>query len=161
MLLRKATCNSCRDLTGKIEAKVLRGAMRAYRIKAGLPSRSKTPPATLPIFAVNGEADARLEIPINDYPTLLPLPHFSGPAILQGGRVNFEPKEPWLGLDSEALERLFEKYPIESFATMSLDATSFGKMLCKIAHCLAIHQFGLTFRPTYMTPYRAQRPTII
>lgn len=147
IVLKKSTCEQCRVETSRFETKVLRGAFYAFRVLTGLPSRSKEAVESLPIFAVDGDEGRRLDIPTIDYPICLPLPRFDRCAILDDGRFGGEPIPPWNASELAQSEVILERYKIASFASMSLDVLSFSRLLAKVAHCLAVRQYGANFTP--------------
>lgn len=145
--ITNATCESCRNLTSREETAVLRGAFWAFRIVTGLPTRSKRALDKLPIFCIDGDESQRLSIFLDDYPVMLPFPKFGGAALLNDGVVDLEAKLPWFAADMDKVNEIFKKYKISSFSSMELNVNSFGKMLFKIAHCLAFERFGRGFSP--------------
>ena len=146
--LPKSSCKICNYRTSAFEAKVLRGAFYAFREKTNITSRSKNRPNTLPLFAINGDEKSRLDIPIDDYPVMLTLPIYFKAKILCDGEYNSEPCKPWLFAEAHDLSKLTFKYGIDTFATMSIDSLSFGRMLCKIGHSWACkYQVNCNFVP--------------
>ena len=144
----KSSCKICNYKTSAFEAKVLRGAFYAFREKTNLTSRSKNRPITLPLFAINGDEKSRLDIPIEDYPAMLMLPKYFKAKILCDDGYDSEPCKPWLFTETHDLSKLTFKYGITSFATMSIDSLSFGRMLCKIGHSWACkYQLNRRFMP--------------
>jgi HNH endonuclease len=145
-IIKNATCERCRDLTSRVETNVLKGMMYAYRFKSGIQSRSKKPPRTLPLFAINGDDSVKIDVLFLDYPSVLALPVFRDFFVI--GRENtYLDDLPWLAVDRDSVSGLFEKYGISSFSSPALDVRAFGQMVCKIAHCLALEYFGKNFTP--------------
>lgn len=145
-IINHATCETCRDLTSRVETHVLRGLMHAFRLKAGIQSRSKRPPKSMPLFAVDGDESQKIQVLFQDYPSILALPKFDEYFIM--GHQNFYSNDlPWLAADQNALVKVFQKYEVSSFSSMALNVRAFGQMVFKIAHCLAFEYFGENFTP--------------
>jgi len=120
--------------------------MHAFRFKAGIKSRSRRPPATFPLFSVNGVEGEKIEVPSSDYPSFLALPRFRD-YIHEDKYCHNTGDLPWVIVDQMAVERVLKKYEISSFASMQLNVRAFGRMIAKIAHCLAIEYLGRKFTP--------------
>lgn len=144
--LPKASCVQCQLILHKVETRAQQSPiMRPLRAARRMTSKKRKPPTELPFttHTLAGEPH-RLSLPVEDIPlkAFLPVfersrmarglpydlnptthvkffPVFDGPA---GYRANIK---GWLGHQSEI--------PIKSFA----------RMLCKIAHCSAVVEFGL------------------
>ena len=146
--LKKSTCETCRGITSKFETRILKGSFHAFRFAAGIQSRSGQPPKTLPIFAVNGVEEVRMEIPFELYPAMLTLPRFNGAVLLDNGRINAFPTKPWSAVDWDGAERLLHQFDLKSFASMSIDVYAFSRFIAKIAHCSTISEIGTSFSPS-------------
>ena len=146
--LKKATCEVCRNITSKFETKILKGPFHAFRLTVGVQSRSANAPISLPIFAVNGIEGERMDIPFDQYPAMLTLPRFRGAALLDNGRINAAPINPWSAVDWVTAEKLLDDFEIQSFASISIDVYAFAKIVAKIAHCWAISEIGTSFAPS-------------
>jgi len=82
MVLQKATCKTCADITSEFEGDVLRGPFRAVRAFRGLGSRSGfsgMPEAEEVTVSGDSEQDSVVEVPREDMPLLLPFPLFAPP----------------------------------------------------------------------------------
>ena len=143
VVLPEASCHKCAKVTGAFEAKVLRGGLRSIKERAGLSSRSKTRPATLPLFCVNGDENRRVDVALEDYPAVVILPHFVGPQIAPFADSPAVSDQPWLFVPQMDAAALREKYGISSWASNQMDSISFGRMLAKIAHGFAVALQGL------------------
>lgn len=148
LILRKSTCEKCRAATSKFETKFIKGPFNAFRFAAGLQSRSGKMPKTLPIFAVNGAEQERIEIASDLYPAMLTLPRFNGAVMLDNGKFNSLPTKPWCAIEWSRSERLLSQLGLTSFASISTNVYDFSRLIAKIAHCLTILEMGKTFSPT-------------
>ena len=82
--LPKATCGKCAEITGKFEQQVMRGPMWPVRVLRKLQSRTKhNAAATTEQLTIVKDGQERLvELPLEEFPILLPFPIFPLPAIL-------------------------------------------------------------------------------
>lgn len=85
--LPQASCARCAAETSKIERDVLRGELRPIRVFRALQSRRKhkDAPSTYPLVVVRNGAEETVELPLEQYPILVPFPNFA-PARLAVGR---------------------------------------------------------------------------
>lgn len=142
-ILPKSSCKDCATITGRFEARVLRGGLRGIREHLKLESRTKKRPTELPLFDVNGEEGRTEKVAVEDYPALVILPHYRGPTIGNFPNRLISAVEPWYYVPPLALRTLKEKYGIESWSTNAMDSASFARMLAKIAHGFAVATHGL------------------
>lgn len=151
-VLPKASCRECAAITGKDEARVLRGGLRAARQVLEYPSRSPKGPERLPLFCVNDDEDSQLLVDIEHYPILLQLPRYAGPLLVQLPGHLTTPESPWaqmLRLDPAVLH---DEYGIRSCAVSCIDAHAFARMLAKVAHGLAVAELGRGGFVPYLPP---------
>ena len=82
-VLPKASCKRCAKITGGFEQEVLRGPMWPVRVIRKLKSRTKHKDAakTEPLMVVKDGKEQTIELPLEEYPILLPFLIFSPPAI--------------------------------------------------------------------------------
>lgn len=142
-ILPKASCAECARLTGRDEALILRGGLWAVRDFLGFPSRSSERPNSFRLHAANGDEGQSVEVDSSDYPVLLSLPTYCGPLAVVLPDCSPEPGPPWhkfLRLDPNIL---LERYGLEEYAPSAIDAHAFARVLMKIAHGLAVAEFGL------------------
>jgi hypothetical protein len=92
--------------------------------------------------------DVKLELPIEDYPTMLFFPHLGPPGILAGRpRDLADMREFWI-YRMNLNPHSFAKYRIESMASAVMDTQRFSQMLAKIAHAYAVACYGVQgFKP--------------
>jgi hypothetical protein len=87
-VLQDASCPACRNITASFEREVLRGSMRAVRVLLKFPSRKKHQGAPLTqglTFTRDGISHA-IDLPIEKFPVVLPLPKFAAPRFFTGVR---------------------------------------------------------------------------
>lgn len=147
--LPSSSCRSCATITSRFETAILRGPFRAFKERIGLPSRSKNRPKSLPIFCVNGDEKKRMQIPLEHYPVTIQLPHILGPTIANYPENYGHHRMPWLFAEEGKLESLGDIYSVEQFALNEIPLSAFGRMLAKIAHCVAVNKYG----PTGFVPF--------
>lgn len=121
---------------------MLRGGLRGIKERAGLTSRTKVRPATLPLFCANGDENRRVDVAVEDYPALVVLPHYLGPQIARFADSPGIQQQPWLFLPQLDISALRERYGITSWASNGMDSVSFARMLAKIAHGFAVATLG-------------------
>lgn len=147
--LPEASCKACGEITSRTEALIMRGGFRAIREYLQFQSRTKKRPTHLPLFQINHDPDAKMMVPIEDYPVTWMIPRFRPPAMLLPPDLHGDHHPaPWtqmLNYDHQKLEAL----GIKHFGSNAMDVFAYVRMLAKIAHALAIHRFG----PTYFVPF--------
>lgn len=84
--LPKSSCKACATITSNFELAVLRGSMHPARIFREIQSRKdhKYAPTHYPIVKESNGVQKSIEVPIEDYPILVPFPIFAVPGYLQG-----------------------------------------------------------------------------
>jgi hypothetical protein len=147
--LPEASCQACEQITGRTEALVMRGGFRAVREYLQFQSRTKKRPTHLPLFGINGDPNAKVMVPVADYPVTWMIPRFSLPGILMPpGTVQSGHPKPWtqaINYDAEKLGAL----GIRRFNSNAMDMFAFVRMLAKIGHAHAIMRFG----PNHFVPF--------
>jgi hypothetical protein len=85
LILPESSCATCRDITSKIETKVLRGFMLPARTVAGFPTRHpRKRPTHFQLEAGRGGENLLLSLEASEFPALLPLPVFPPAGFLTG-----------------------------------------------------------------------------
>jgi hypothetical protein len=116
LVLPKASCGGCADITKTLEGYIGRQVFQDFRIEYNFPTRNpKERPTDLPVCtSVNDPENAKsIFIPTKDYPGTLMLLHPEPPGILLGRAPNapFAVK-PWIATIAprERMERLTAKH---------------------------------------------------
>jgi hypothetical protein len=80
-VLPKSSCSSCAKITSKFELDVLRGELWPVRIHRALQSRRKHKyaPNLYPLSIVRNGAEESIQLPLKDYPILVPFLDFTPP----------------------------------------------------------------------------------
>jgi hypothetical protein len=85
--LPKASCVRCAAETSKVERVILRGELRPVRVFRALQSRRKhkDAPNAYPLIAVRDGVEETVELPLDEYPILIPFPDFAPARLAVGG----------------------------------------------------------------------------
>lgn len=147
--LPRASCERCREITGGFEREVLRGPMWPVRVISKLRSRNKHRKAseTEPLLVVKDGQEQTVELPLQEYPILLPFLLFSPPAVISAseytngiqftGQITIS-----FGANPEDVLRKLGATQI-SITPRELYPVSFARMLAKIAYSYAFAQGAL------------------
>jgi hypothetical protein len=145
LTLRRASCESCREVTRRIETVVGREVFQDIRAVMGM--RIKEPPSVIPFrdWLAPG-APVTHHIRPDDYPRFLFLlvPDVAGLLVNRppGSRFNVAPFVVRFGDDAPRLERRAQQGIPTKFAR-PFDQTIFGRFLAKVALGVAVHVVGL------------------
>ncbi len=149
LILPKSSCGPCANITSKFELSVQRGSFWAARIFREIQSRRKhrRVPKCYPLtIERNGEKET-IQIPLADYPIILPFPLFSVPAYL-----NPEGYENGIKLEGMAFvsfgprpEHVLKKFGAESISLQprSDKPVDFARMIAKVAFSMAAAEGAL------------------
>ncbi len=148
--LPAASCRKHEAITGKLEQICLRHMFGVFRRSIGMKSRKpKTMPKTLPLELVtdNGIVETR-QVPIAELPTVLTLPVFGPPGILEG-RPPSQSTAPlkwyWAKPDVPAI---IKNLGAQTYNLPVIHLETFMRMIAKIAHAQIVARFGLdAFKP--------------
>lgn len=145
--LPQASCPSCSQVTGEVERVVLRGSIWPVRVFRNLRSRRpEEQPFTDELTVVRSGNVEKIEVPIPEHPTLLPMPIFPVPGTLRPGyqaqgieltgvhtlRFGPHPKEVGQQFNAEQLNIVRKDLPV-----------MFARMLAKIAYAHVIAEKGI------------------
>jgi hypothetical protein len=150
-LLPKASCKPCEKITGRFEGIVLRGGLRPIKERRGFKSRTKNRPNTLPIF-VGEEAGARVELPVEDYPATVILPHIPGPTLAPFPFSATEQGTPWGSVAPTNHDKVVARCGTV-FAVPGVNTFAFARMLAKIAHSFAAAMIGIGNFVPFLPPF--------
>ena len=144
--LPKSSCKLCAQITGKVEAIVLRGSMWPARVLLKLRSRRPGDAPTHASLGIirNGTEDI-VELALEDYPVLLPMPAFEPPSYFSNAPgtqginligtdwLNFgpNPRDVARRLGAESISYSHKEQPVE-----------FARMIGKIAFAHAVAELG-------------------
>jgi hypothetical protein len=152
-ILLESSCIACGDVTGRFEQLVLRGGLRGIKERLGFASRTKGRPKALPLFIGEG-AGTRFDVPVEDYPATVVLPHIVGPTLAPFPGAATSQKIPWGYIPPTDIGKLATTYGLTQFSPSSIDTFAFARMLAKIAHSFAVAQLGsesfVPFLPTFI-----------
>jgi hypothetical protein len=145
-VLLAASCDACARVTGKVERALLRGSMWPVRVLRQLRSRRpREAPKTESLEVERHGKLEKLQIALEEYPVLLPLPIFEMPAELGGPptphgvlvkglhTISFGPRP------GEVMQRLGAT---RVRLTRSDQPGESDRLVAKIAYCYAIAQLG-------------------
>lgn len=146
LVLPEASCKTCeRTINREIETPILRHEWGAIRDKRAFPTRDRKAQKNRTHLAVDGANGERLNIPILDHSTPVPLYHFREPRILTGmprGNDNMHFTASIL-MDKEAEVAMQRKYPNWN-KTHRFRARPhiYARMLAKIGYAYAVAEYG-------------------
>lgn len=164
LILHKASCESCRRITGAIEQRLLRKHWRAVRQRLNLPTRSVDFPATMPVDIehTNGTV-TKAQTPTSESKVLGQF-IFDAPGILRGISVDQAPtgRVFFAFFGPQPTKVLIEDVPYDLVAgdklsyPVNMDASDVARILAKIAHGYAISRKGVNackefFLPPFIT----------
>lgn len=150
LVLAKASCRSCAAITGSIERYVLREMLGNYRVKVDMQTRRpKARTDTLPLTISRDGVTTKHQIPVADHPGHVSLPIFGPVHFLSGTTggdwIALVPPYFWTASDPNAASPLAR---MKGAGAWNFDPTTFCLFLAKVAHCLAILQYGYgNFQP--------------
>ena len=148
--LPRASCERCRKITGDFERDVLRGPMWPVRVISKLQSRNKHTKAaeTESLLIVKDGQEQIVELPLEEYPILLPFLLFPAPAAISASQYtnsiqsSEEPVTISFGANPEEVLRKLGATEIK-IMPRELKPVSFARMLAKIAYCYAFAEGAL------------------
>ena len=146
-VLPEASCASCRDKTSEVERHCARDMFGVLRIKGGYPTRRPAQrPTKLPIvFRLDGQ-EAAIDVPIDQYPDILVMPHFPQPGMLRGAALSTSWEGGVIIAQTQKPTRMVGAD--EAVVSSYLNPWTFTRFLAKIAHGLAVLRYGVDgFRP--------------
>jgi len=143
MVLLKASCKKCADITHKIERDVMRSLWPDVRNALAMRSRRKEKrSATIPLIVVRNGTKETIEIPRSEYPIYLSTPLFPPPAKtwirtpVKGVFTNLD----LIHLAGPTFKQASELFPGAEFvgAHTNFSAEFFARTLAKIGYCAAV-----------------------
>ena len=163
-VIRKASCEDCREITRKIEEINLRGVKSnfgVFRIYDDYQtSHPKERPTKAPLNVRRRSGVTRDLVPVKDRPPLLILPEFGEPGILTGSQIGapFFNRLKLMRGDGSAAQA---KYGGEISVDYNFDLIAFMRLLAKIAHSMAVVGYGLDgFEPILPDFILGRRPEL-
>lgn len=151
LILPKASCNACADVTKQFEQICLRGVLNPVRTVMNLPTRRpKERPTVLHINRVNPDQTlSRMEFPVAQCPKHLVLPQLMRPGILEGASPSPVLRfDTWFGFDTDDMQTFTAKYGETVVKPERFPIGAFGLMLAKIGHSFAVAIYGVDgFKP--------------
>ena len=164
LVLPKASCKRCGDLTGRNEGYILRHAWWPFRSRIGAPTnKPKERPKTFKLRKVRHENNGQfastetLDIPSKEYPISLVSLRLHPPGILAGrpATTNLE-GDIWLRYAKSDWER-FGFGDQEGHYMAPINPEVFCRMFARIAHAYATAEYGYgNFRP-YLRKFIRER----
>jgi hypothetical protein len=144
-VLPEASCRHCGKATGRDEGYCAGEMLKAARTHFAWRSRKSKRPVTLRAGNLTGRTGASREIPVDQHPPCIVLPHF-----LQPGLLSNRPSDAGgiycdgVGLypSPEFVDRLQALGPRGSVYTL-LRPEVFCRMLAKVAHAYTVAELGL------------------
>lgn len=153
LILPKASCKDCADITKKFEQTVARTIYGPLRIKLGFKTRRKRErPDRLSVQYVDNQGEmASTTMPVEEYPNVYLAVEFPPPGILTGAPVSEMNPEMQVSLrgNQEEIKRAISSLNRENIQLSNMFAWgAFCRQIAKIAHCFAIATIGTQgYRP--------------
>jgi hypothetical protein len=148
LIILRASCTSCADITKRFEQSCLRTNFGHHRLKTGFKSYHKSEtPDKLPIKVINANKIVTEELPLSEHPFVLYMPRLRRPPRLLRGM----PPKP---IDNHSK---YIAYAAEGgiknqvIFDLKFDFYSFYRLLAKIAHGFAVSHFGLDNIEPFLT----------
>lgn len=143
-----ASCKCCRDITSRFELDVLQNAFGPARIALQVGrKRPDERPSHLPMRLRCGTEEVKIQIPIEEYPAILPFPIFVPPAYLSerpysaGIHIEGTTNTQVAGLPLAELRR---KYGGDYLGIrVVFEPVKFARAIAKIAYGFTVLQLGL------------------
>jgi hypothetical protein len=123
--------------------------LKALRVHLGIKGKGRPIPKTLPLPIQADGKEAKIDMPIDDYPIIFNMLCFGPPTLFARDSVGGLLVTGMTLVRMKHDERmLHKKYGITSFFTGRWDNQSFCRMLAKIGHSFAVAELGLDgFKP--------------
>lgn len=151
LILRGASCRMHQRMTHEFETDYLRSGIRIFRYIRGLPvGNKKERPTHLPLILDFGTHREARFVPVADYPDVLFMPIFKdAPGIFRDGQKGkAEISHMRSCHNSDAFKKVLQSFKAQSFVIPGgVPEESFIRTLAKIAHGIAISEFGFRFEP--------------
>ena len=160
LTLVAASCQACGNITSAFELDVLRNAVGALRQALKMRSkRSKNRKTHFPMRVRRGDAQIEIQVPLEEYPTVLAFPVFAPPGNIVGRPdsesltiVHVQPTQ----LSGLPLNVLQKKYGVDADylgVTITYQPFNFARTIAKIAYGFAVLRLGLANIPEpYVLP---------
>lgn len=157
--LPSSSCESCREITGSIEQKLLRGPFWPVRAKLGIHSgrRPKEQPVDFDVEFWKGHSQNRLmkKIKVQNEPVFLMLPAFKEPSILNSSDSNQDFGFSNIIISSfgdnsiiDDLNKTLEKNKMDGIGLGTpVDPILIMRFVAKILHGLTYAEIGENFKP--------------
>lgn len=147
LILPKASCKECANVTKKIEQVVARDMYGPLRVKKGFQTRRKKERPKqfhVTVYNLEGEGE-QVALSVEDYPTLYPAVSLPIPGILTGAPLSEGNPEMKFHVkaDEAELVKTISAFKGKNVQVKSMLAWGeFCRLLAKIAHCYLIAIFG-------------------
>ena len=152
MILPKASCRECADITKKVENYCLRSVLGPFRVAMGIRTRRKKErPTALPLDIMHHDGTTHTQkVAVKDYPAALSLFQFGEPDILAGRPPSdmFHGSTGWVRHQIQQSRNVATKPNVKAVKIGEIHPGKFARMLAKIAHGYAYTQnFTADFTP--------------
>ena len=154
IVIRGATCETCRKITKDIEEINLKGPRSNFGfVRARDLYKSRRPKERIkhvPMIVNRGAYNIKHNIPIKEAPGILILPVFGAPGILIGSDVASSLILYQLKCMNEDISAIKAKYGDSFIFSRQFNVPAFIQMLAKIAHCVGVVTYGLDGFDAYL-----------
>ncbi|HEC65641.1 MAG TPA: hypothetical protein ENI23_10115 [bacterium] len=157
LILLKASCKECADITSRFEREVLRGPLLPIRAELGFSTyHKKNRPTLFPLLIERGGKKETLMVPIEEYFSAVILPEFKLPE-----DIDERPHEKGIAFiatsmgyaGKKPIKELARKYNATSFFAKATYTHAFPRFLAKMAYGFAVAKVGLNkMQKIYVLP---------
>lgn len=155
-VLPSASCRKCAQITSRFERNVLRDWLLPARAALHCPTRRPGKrPKRFPVFMTRAGVEKEIQVPIEEYPTVIPMWVFDLPGYLTGNSGS-ELKAigaSFITIGTISTEELTNKYGANAGIRITHQPYTVAQFIAKIAYGFSVAQFGLrNIQEAYVLP---------
>jgi hypothetical protein len=136
-ILEGASCQTCADITSRLEGEVARDMWGDARNSYNVRSRRKRKRKTHIVLADPANPARRVKVPYADYPALMMFPKMGRAGLLEGLPDTVDISNAWqmVALDDVRAKTFQRKFGVPLTARVRYMPESFARLLAKIGYC--------------------------
>jgi hypothetical protein len=152
LLLPKASCDTCANVTHRFERTVARTMLGHFRIRHKVQSRrpEKRPTHVTVGTLMHDGTRGTVQVPVDEHPTMIFPYKFDQPTLLRGLPPDVEDFRwvPVSVFSKAELDAFIVKYHWDRQTAVKMVPEEFARMIAKIGYSFAVAEFGArSFRP--------------
>jgi len=156
LVLPRSSCTKCSKITGAMEGKCMREMFAPLRTSMKAPTRHlKRKPKTAPVIVQDRQGERTIDIPIENFPFItVILPQLDLASLVAGRPSSGRNGAVWRTFHaSNGAQQLHaDGSPLVGPTNITIDLANFYRFLCKIAHCFAVGERGLSAHRWLLPP---------